>query len=116
MEKSKSQKGTAHHRSQTGGMLASLGAVPLECQNFPPRLVACEALCHRSETGWKILCILKKTKQVVVFVIGMTVLLFGITLIILPGQAIIVIPLGLLILASEFVWAKKVIEKMKKVR
>jgi len=29
------QKGKRHHRSKTGGMLASLGRFPLDSQNFP---------------------------------------------------------------------------------
>ncbi len=77
-EEADSQKGTAHHRSETGGMLASLGAVPLECkkdrvflhrrdndpflcQCFPPRLVGCGVVHHQSKTGWKALCILEIT-------------------------------------------------------
>ena len=41
---------------------------------------------------------------------GTTVLLIGIALIVLPGPAILVIPLGLAILASEFVWAERCLE------
>jgi tellurite resistance protein TerC len=39
-------------------------------------------------------------------IVGMTVLLFGIALIVLPGPAIVVIPIGLAILATEFAWAR----------
>ncbi|MBU0460801.1 MAG: PGPGW domain-containing protein [Nanoarchaeota archaeon] len=60
--------------------------------------------------------VFKILKQGIVFVIGMTILLLGIALIVLPGPAIIIIPLGVVILATEFVWAKKIIEKMKKVK
>ena len=45
-------------------------------------------------------------KRVVVAVIGGTVVLIGIALIVLPGPAFIVLPIGLSILATEFVWAK----------
>jgi uncharacterized protein (TIGR02611 family) len=48
-------------------------------------------------------------RKVVVAVIGTTVLLIGIALIVLPGPAIIVIPIGLGILASEFFWARRAI-------
>ncbi len=37
----------------------------------------------------------------------MTVLLIGIALLVLPGPAFIVIPIGLAILATEFVWARR---------
>ncbi len=45
--------------------------------------------------------------RVIVFVVGMTVLLIGIALIVLPGPAFVVIPVGLAILATEFAWARR---------
>ena len=54
-----------------------------------------------------------RVKKAVVGVIGTTVLLFGIALIFLPGPSVIVIPLGLAILASEFAWARRVIRRGK---
>jgi uncharacterized protein (TIGR02611 family) len=56
---------------------------------------------------------LKKVKRLIVAVIGFTILGIGIAMIVLPGPAILVIPLGLSILATEFVWAKKFLEKIK---
>jgi tellurite resistance protein TerC len=50
-------------------------------------------------------------RKVVIGVIGTTVLLIGVALIILPGPAVIVIPIGLAILASEFVWARRVVKR-----
>lgn len=38
-------------------------------------------------------------------------LLIGVALIVLPGPAIIVIPIGLGILASEFIWARRVVKR-----
>ncbi len=52
-----------------------------------------------------------RLKKIVVGVIGTTVLQFGIALIVLPGPAVLVIPLGLAILASEFAWARRVIRR-----
>lgn len=57
--------------------------------------------------------ILRHTKRLIVFVIGTTVLLFGIVLIFIPGPAIIVIPIGLAILATEFVWARVLLKHVK---
>jgi uncharacterized protein (TIGR02611 family) len=57
---------------------------------------------------------LKKIKRIIVAVIGFTVLAFGIVMIVFPGPAFIVIPLGLSILATEFVWAKRLLDKVKK--
>ena len=46
-------------------------------------------------------------RRVTVGIIGTTILLFGIALLVLPGPAFLVIPLGLGILATEFVWARR---------
>lgn len=56
---------------------------------------------------------LKQAKRLIVIVVGFTVLLAGVAMIVLPGPAFIVIPLGLAILATEFVWAKNLLKKMK---
>lgn len=52
-------------------------------------------------------------KKAVVAVIGGTVLMLGICLIVLPGPAIVVIPAGLAILATEFVWARRWLQKAR---
>jgi tellurite resistance protein TerC len=51
----------------------------------------------------------------VVAVVGGTVTLVGIALIVLPGPAIVVIPIGLSILATEFVWARRYVKKARRV-
>ena len=56
---------------------------------------------------------LKFLKRIVVAIVGCTVLLVGIATIILPGPAFIIIPLGLAILATEFVWAERLLTKAK---
>ena len=57
--------------------------------------------------------IIRHTKRVIVFVVGSTVLAFGIIMIFTPGPAIFVIPLGLFILATEFIWARRLLNKVK---
>ena len=52
-------------------------------------------------------------KRIVVAVIGGTVTLIGIALIVLPGPAFVVIPVGLSILATQFLWAKRFLEKAR---
>ena len=56
---------------------------------------------------------LKHAKRVIVTIIGVTVLCIGIAMIVLPGPAIIVIPVGLAILATEFVWARRLLHKIR---
>jgi len=46
-------------------------------------------------------------RRVIISVFGMTVLLIGIALLVLPGPAFIVIPIGLAILATEYAWARR---------
>lgn len=55
----------------------------------------------------------KKAKRLVVGIIGFTVLAVGIVLLVLPGPALVVIPTGLAILAVEFVWARKLLTKVR---
>jgi len=56
---------------------------------------------------------LRIARKVAVAVIGATVLVFGIALIVLPGPAVIVIPLGLAILATEFLWARRLLRRVR---
>jgi uncharacterized protein (TIGR02611 family) len=50
---------------------------------------------------------LPRVRKTIVAVIGGTVLIFGIILIFLPAPSFLVIPAGLAILATEFVWARR---------
>ena len=54
-----------------------------------------------------------RVRKTLVAIIGITLLLFGFALIVLPGPAFIVIPLGLAILATEFAWAQRVVKRGK---
>ena len=65
----------------------------------------------RARLGWDLLP--RTLRRVVVGVIGGTIVLIGIALIVLPGPAIIVIPLGLLVLGSEFAWARRLLRRGK---
>jgi tellurite resistance protein TerC len=56
---------------------------------------------------------LRQVKKLVVAVVGFTLLIAGIAMIVLPGPAFIFIPAGLAILATEFLWAKKLLQKVK---
>jgi uncharacterized protein (TIGR02611 family) len=56
----------------------------------------------------------KKVKRAVVAVLGLTILAIGVAMIFLPGPAIVVVPVGLGILATEFVWARSLLINLKK--
>lgn len=55
----------------------------------------------------------KQARRAVIMIVGSSVLLIGVAMILLPGPAIIVIPLGLSILAIEFGWARRWLRKIK---
>lgn len=56
----------------------------------------------------------KIVRKVVIAALGASMLLIGAAMIFLPGPAIIVIPAGLAILATEFAWARALLRKVKK--
>jgi uncharacterized protein (TIGR02611 family) len=56
----------------------------------------------------------RAARRLVVGVVGMTVLLVGLALLVLPGPAFIVIPVGLGILAVEFEWARRMFRRIRK--
>ena len=55
----------------------------------------------------------KTARKIVVVVVGATVLLFGIALLVLPGPAMLVIPIGLAILGAEFAWARHWLHRLR---
>lgn len=48
----------------------------------------------------------KTARRIVIIAVGSTVLLTGIVMLVFPGPAVIVIPVGLAILGLEFAWAR----------
>ena len=55
----------------------------------------------------------KWARRIAITVLGFTVLGVGVAMIVLPGPAIIVIPVGLGILGLEFAWARIWLKKIK---
>jgi uncharacterized protein (TIGR02611 family) len=49
--------------------------------------------------------------RVLYVLVGFTVLLGGLAMLVLPGPAFLVIPIGLAILALEFTWAETMLER-----
>jgi tellurite resistance protein TerC len=54
-----------------------------------------------------------QARRLIIIVAGFTVLIVGVAMIVLPGPAVVVIPLGLAILATEFIWARTLLTKLK---
>lgn len=56
---------------------------------------------------------LKQGKRLIILIIGLTVLLIGLIMVVLPGPATLMIPAGLGILAIEFTWARRWLNRIK---
>jgi tellurite resistance protein TerC len=55
----------------------------------------------------------KAGRRIAVAVLGSTVLAIGIVMIVAPGPALIVIPIGLAILGIEFAWARIWLKRLR---
>jgi len=55
----------------------------------------------------------KAARRIIVGVVGATVLLMGVVMIVTPGPAIVVIPVGLTILSLEFAWARMWLRRLR---
>jgi uncharacterized protein (TIGR02611 family) len=56
----------------------------------------------------------KLARRITIAVVGSTVLMIGIVMIVAPGPAIVVIPIGLAILGAEFAWARYWLKHLRK--
>lgn len=55
----------------------------------------------------------KAARRVVVTIVGGTVLLIGIVMLVFPGPALVVIPIGLAILGAEWAWARRLLRTVR---
>lgn len=56
--------------------------------------------------GWR------SVRRAVIALFGVSVLVVGAAMIVLPGPAVVVIPAGLAILATEFLWARRLLRRL----
>ncbi len=57
---------------------------------------------------------LKQARRLIVAVVGFTILAIGVAMLLLPGPGMLIIALGLAILAAEFVWARRLLRRIKR--
>jgi len=96
-------------------------AYPMTSPGATPRLTRLSSLDPMDDRTRKtyfhdrhpIVITFKWAKRIVIVVGGFTVLAVGIAMIVLPGPAFVVIPVGLGILSLEFAWARRWLEKVK---
>jgi tellurite resistance protein TerC len=55
----------------------------------------------------------KTARRIVIGVVGATVLAVGVVMLVTPGPALIVIPVGLAILSIEFTWARAWLKRLR---
>ena len=55
----------------------------------------------------------RQARRVIVLVVGLTLLLCGVVMLITPGPGLLLIFAGLSALALEFVWARRLLRKIK---
>jgi hypothetical protein len=52
-------------------------------------------------------------KRILVAVAGGALLILGLALVVLPGPAVVVIPAALALLATEFLWARRALQRCR---
>jgi tellurite resistance protein TerC len=57
---------------------------------------------------------LRGARRIAIALIGSTTLLLGVAMLILPGPGLLVIPIGLAMLSTEFVWARRWFARIRK--
>lgn len=55
--------------------------------------------------------IARNAKRLLILILGVAVLLAGVAMLALPGPGVVVIIVGLVILATEFTWAERALDK-----
>ena len=55
----------------------------------------------------------QQAKRLVKVIVGFTLLLFGVIMLVTPGPGWVAIGLGLALLAAEFVWARRLLNRLK---
>jgi len=56
---------------------------------------------------------MQRTKRLPKIVLGFTLLVIGAAMLILPGPGWLTIGLGLVVLSAEFIWARRLLNRLK---
>ncbi len=56
---------------------------------------------------------MQRTKRLLKIVLGFTLLAIGAAMLVLPGPGSLTIGLGLVVLAAEFIWARRLLNRLK---
>jgi uncharacterized protein (TIGR02611 family) len=61
-----------------------------------------------------ILRTVEQVRRIFLVIAGFTLLLAGVVMLVTPGPGVVVILLGLGLLAAEFVWARRLMDRIKR--
>jgi len=64
-----------------------------------------------SRTNGSVRAVAKMAKRIAILIVGTAVLLAGVAMLALPGPGVLVIIVGLAILATEFAWAERLLDR-----
>lgn len=56
---------------------------------------------------------LRQVWRLIILIVGGTVVLLGLVMVVTPGPALVVVPIGLGILAVEFAWARRLLRRVR---
>jgi Putative transmembrane protein (PGPGW) len=56
---------------------------------------------------------MQKTKRLFKITLGFTLLMIGAAMLVLPGPGWLTIGLGLVVLAAEFIWARRLLNRLR---
>jgi tellurite resistance protein TerC/cation:H+ antiporter len=68
---------------------------------------------HKRKKHGPLIKTVKQAKRLITVVIGFTIVLVGIIMLVTPGPGLVAIVLGLALLGTEFVWAKKLMKRFE---
>ena len=68
--------------------------------------------CNGQHSPW--MKTVRQARRVIAAVVGFTLLAAGVVMLVTPGPGWLVIFLGLSALAAEFVWARRLLDRLKK--
>jgi uncharacterized protein (TIGR02611 family) len=94
-------------------LIDPLGRIVARMADVASRIIVSRRRNHASADVPSRSATVRLARKAIAAVTGSTVLGFGIALVVLPGPAFLVIPLGLAILATEFLWARHLLDWLK---
>ncbi len=83
-------------------LLFSLGCAYLEVVAFANTMA--------DDVSYAATYAVKNARKILVLIAGVTLLVVGVAMMVLPGPATVVIPLGLALLGTEFIWARRLLK------